>query len=217
MGEAIRATGLFSEKTANNPQRITESKTWNELMEIHLSDDDLSRAHKELLMSTTLDHMVFPLGPLDEDDPNFSGATPSSSDLSDDDEGEGETHDEAERTTMTDAEIIELLAGVNCQVRKIVHGKSARHVYFWSRDNRARKDALDMAYKLKKRYGDAEAPPAANRVYNFFFDQRFQTNIKGYEDTLKKQILNAEKNKATQKAVDPDGQGPEGGEGARVA
>ncbi len=28
----------------------------------------------------------------------------------------------------------------------------ARHVYFWSADNKARDGALDMAYKLKGKY-----------------------------------------------------------------
>ena len=56
--------------------------------------------------------------------------------------------------TLPDDEIREMLASVNCTVRKIIHGETARHVYFWSPDNRARKDGVEMAYKLKKRYGD---------------------------------------------------------------
>lgn len=52
----------------------------------------------------------------------------------------------------SDEEIINILAEKNCTVRKIVHGEQARHVYFWSGDNRARKDGIDMAYKLRGTY-----------------------------------------------------------------
>ncbi len=51
-----------------------------------------------------------------------------------------------------DKEIKELLESVGCTVRKIQHGEMAIHVWFWAADNRALKDGLDMAYKLKSKY-----------------------------------------------------------------
>ncbi len=57
-----------------------------------------------------------------------------------------------DETSLPDNEIVQMLKGVNCKVKKIVHGEQARHVYFWSYDNKARKEALDMAYKLKGKY-----------------------------------------------------------------
>lgn len=57
-----------------------------------------------------------------------------------------------ETPELTDEHIVEMLAATNCTVRKIVRGEHARHIYFWSPDNRARKDALDMAYKLRGSY-----------------------------------------------------------------
>ena|SRR3990167_11287931 len=53
---------------------------------------------------------------------------------------------------VTDEEITELLTSVNCKPRKFMHGDTANHVWFWSADNKSRKDALDMAYKLKGKY-----------------------------------------------------------------
>lgn len=53
---------------------------------------------------------------------------------------------------IEDDEIQELLASVNCILRKVVHSEQAKHAYFWSPDNRARKDAIDMLYKLKGSY-----------------------------------------------------------------
>ncbi len=49
----------------------------------------------------------------------------------------------------TDQEIKELLASVNCTPKKIQHGMEAIHVWFWARNNKAIKDALELAYKLK--------------------------------------------------------------------
>lgn len=53
---------------------------------------------------------------------------------------------------LEDDEIILLLDEVGCLVRKIKRGDTQVHVWFWSPDNRARKDAVDMAYKLKGKY-----------------------------------------------------------------
>lgn len=169
VGKAMRAVG-YSPNTAKNPKILTGSKGWEKLMEKHLSDKKLAEVHDGLLNSTRIDHLVFPLGPKDEDDINFSGAkiaTPikkkknpihqSEDEDAEEDEDEGidrlpEEH--KERSTLTDKEIIAILAEVNCKVRRIVHGENARHVYFWAPDNKSRKEGLDMAYKLKARYKD---------------------------------------------------------------
>ncbi len=137
----------YSPVTAATPSKLTDSKGWKELMDEHLSDESLAQKHKELLNSTKIEHMIFPLGPKGEDDINLSGGrTPSE----DDDEEEEEKF--VERTTLTDEEIKVMLSEVNCKVRRIVHGETARHVYYWAADNKARKDALDMGYKLKGAY-----------------------------------------------------------------
>lgn len=143
MGEVLRESG-YSDNVADNPKIVTESKGWNELMNEYLSDEDLAKAHKELLSATKIEHMTFPLGPKDDCDPNFSGANPKKE--------KDEADDFHERTTLTDQEIKEMLSSVNCQVRRIVHGETARHVYFWAKDNNALKSGLDLAYKLKGKY-----------------------------------------------------------------
>lgn len=146
ISKAMKEAG-YTDATAKNPSNLTSSKAWKELMEEYLPERELALAHKQLLNSTKMDHMVFPLGPADEDDINFSGAK-----VSRDDELESEDNEFTERTTLTDKEIIEMLAEVNCKVRRIVHGESARHVYFWAYDSKARKDAIDMGYKLRGSY-----------------------------------------------------------------
>lgn len=53
---------------------------------------------------------------------------------------------------VSDKEIKELLKEANCIVKKIMHSETQTHVWFFSADNNARKNALDMAYKLKGSY-----------------------------------------------------------------
>ena len=137
----------YSETTINNPTNLTESDGWKTLVEEIMPDTDLVAVHKGLLNSSRIDHMVFPIGPKGEDDDNMSGAK-----LDKDTTPEEDENLKAERTTLTDKEIIDMLEEVNCQVRRIVHGNTARHVYFWANDNMVRDKALDKAYKLKGKY-----------------------------------------------------------------
>ena len=166
MRNAILDAG-YSQEIADNPQKITESKTWNEVVEEELGDGELMEKHKQLLNSSRIDHMVFGLGPKKNEDKK-----------------EGED-------VLSDVEIIEMLAEVNCKVRRIVHGEQARHVYFWSNDNKARKEALDMAYKLKGRYGDEnqDRKPHGN-TYNFIFSAPVQQKIKVIDAEIKEMLTN---------------------------
>lgn len=142
VSKAMREAG-YDETTAKNPKNLTNSKAWDKLVNKRLSDDKLTQVHSELLNSNRLDHMVFPPEASDEfDEEDF-------------DEDEDEERVEAqrqERVSLSDKDIRAMLAEVGCKVRRIVHGEMARHVYFWSPDNKARKEALDMAYKLKDKY-----------------------------------------------------------------
>lgn len=110
----------YDETTAKNPKNLTESNGWKELMDSNLSDKDLAEKHKQLLNSTGIGHMVFPVA-------------------------------------ITDQEITDLLATVNCVPQKFQHGDTANHVWYWARDNKAIKDGLDMAYKLKGKYAPDKA------------------------------------------------------------
>ncbi len=114
----------FSESYATNGT-LTQTDSWKALLEEALSDEKLIDIHKQLLSSMHLDHMTFPIYTPDKED---------------------------DGTQLSDEDIKELLESTGCTVRRIVHGDSARHVYFWSPDNLARDRALDKAYKLKKRY-----------------------------------------------------------------
>ena len=115
ISKAMKVAGYSITKPNVSTEKLTKSKGWEELMEKHLPDSLLAKKHRELLNSTDIGHMVFPIA-------------------------------------ITDKEITKLLATVNCVPQKIMHGDTANHVWFWARDNKALKDGLDMAYKLKGSY-----------------------------------------------------------------
>ncbi len=110
-----------------------------------LEDDMLLGIHKSLLHSRRLDHMVFPLGPKDDVKEPQANLSPEIKTVM-------EAQKELERTKLSDRDIEQLLKDAGCVLRKIVHGQTARHVYFWAPDNMARDKALDKAYKLKGTY-----------------------------------------------------------------
>lgn len=160
LGKAILDAG-YSKSYAKTPSKIVESKTFLEVLEESMPDDELTQKHRELLNSTRVDHMTFPLGPKKNAEKK-----------------EGED-------VLSDEEIKEMLEEVNCRVRRIVHGEQARHVYFWSSDNRAKKDALEMAYKLKGRYTDETKPPQGTVNYNIIFSGPVQEKVKVIDAEIK--------------------------------
>lgn len=149
MGTILKESG-YADSIAINPQIITESKGFKELLEEALPDSLLTQRHKELLNSTHLDHMVFPLGPKTTAEKEFFINEQITKALK-----AGKVYDG--KDCLSDEDIKELLDSVNCVVRKVVHGESGRHVYFWGRDNKAVKDALDMAFKLKGAYAPVKS------------------------------------------------------------
>jgi len=152
MKEAMLASG-YSEGMAKNPQDLTNSPSWQELMGDHLSLDKLARKHERLLNAHKLEHMVFPPEATRAVDPEEEE---EEEEFNEDDFTEAqEKRREKQKNapeTLKDADIIEMLAEVGCTVRKIVHGEMARHVYFWSPDNQTQQKVLDMAYKLTGSY-----------------------------------------------------------------
>jgi len=185
-GEVLKSVG-YGTGLQNQPNRVIESEGFQKILAEYLPEEMLAEKHVQLLNATRIDHMVFPLGPKDEDDANFSGGGRKKKNEDDDSE------EFKERTTLTDEEIIIMLKEVNCQVRRIVHGETARHVYFWSADNMARDKALDKAYKLRRRYGEEQgmAKAQAGNTYNFIFSEEVQGKVKEMNDQIKEMLINS--------------------------
>lgn len=132
--QAMLAAG-FSPATAKTPSKLTSSKAFQELAQELLPDDLLLGKHKRLLNAHKLEHMTFPLGPeaVDSDEAEEKDDSPFA----------------PEQTSLTDAQIIKLIADVGCTVKQIVHGQQARHVYFWAPDNKAQHAAIDLGYRVR--------------------------------------------------------------------
>lgn len=128
VGNAARQLGL-PEHIAHNPQTLTRSAEWSEMLDKFLSNDALLETHQKLLKASRIDNLIFPR--------------------------DGEPSDE---------EIALMLEEVGCTLRKIVHGDLQRRAYFFAPDNRARKDALDLAYKLRGSYAVDKAAVAFSLV-----------------------------------------------------
>lgn len=88
---------------------------------------------------------------------------------------------------VTDEEINELFEEIGCKVRKIKHGDTANHVWFWVINAKALKEGLDMAYKLKGSYAaekkatvnlnlnaDLQADPASIELKEEYEDRLFE-------------------------------------------
>lgn len=50
---------------------------------------------------------------------------------------------------IEDIEVYALLESVGCTPKKIIHGIAGVHVWFWAPDNKTRKDALELAHKIR--------------------------------------------------------------------
>ncbi len=61
-------------------------------------------------------------------------------------------------------------------------------------DYAVRHKYLDTAYKIKRLYGEEQKEQPKENIYNFFFEPKFQQNIRSYDENLKNLILNKDEN-----------------------
>lgn len=115
LGSILKAAG-YSDSICQKPALVTKRKGFQALLRERLSDDLLTKTHKQLIRSARLDHRVFP-------------------------------------KSMSDKEIKGVIESIEgCKIRKIKHGETANHAYFWTPDNQSRSKAIDMAYKIRNKY-----------------------------------------------------------------
>lgn len=172
-GEVLREAG-YSAAVVDVPGKVTESPTFQALLDQFIPDNDLATVHKRLLNTRKLEHMVFPLEHQDPSD--LERPYPV-------DELLREEEIESRRIidNMTDGDVIDMLAEVNCVVKRIVHGDTARHVYYWAHDSKAQSTALELAYKMKghisKGDGTDKAPVLNFNVNNNHGNQTFVKKV----------------------------------------
>lgn len=137
MAMAMRAEG-YAEDTARNPQQITRSQTWAEIMDEHLAQDKLGKIHDELLRAGHLDQLAFRKESTDQEIVEFIAQVPGFKLINIE-----EVYDSRwERIDEDDPQ------SEKVEVRTHV-GRRANVV---APDNRTRRESLDLAYKLRGSY-----------------------------------------------------------------
>lgn len=131
--QAAKEAG-YADSIAKNPKKITESKGWETLQEEFLPDPLLAQRHQELLNANYIQHYVFP---------------------------KMTTEVKKGRKTikgtllLSDEEIKVIVESVpGCKLIYIKADSFNKIAFFQAPDNRGRKDALDMAYKLTGKYAE---------------------------------------------------------------
>lgn len=178
--DAMREVG-YADSMVKNPQKVFNTEYAMEKLEE--AGVDLNGALKQLnrkVNSRRLDHMTFP--PFNKEKHDKSINAGISDDLSDDlnDEeigllekaGDSSIFDvfnsgEKKGEQLTDDDIRELLADVNCVVRRIVHGDNARHVYFWTDNDKAQLDAIDKIINLYGLYAPKKTEQKTETIHKF--------------------------------------------------
>lgn len=134
--EALLEAG-YSQKMADNPERVFESRAASQLMEemgvTTKTGIEILKRNTNAMMPA---HFTFP---------PFIGTKDAKG-------TEVENNGSQLGEQMTDMEIREYLAGAGCVVAKIKRGNMARHVYGYTLNNKAQLATADMIFKLRGDY-----------------------------------------------------------------
>ena len=127
------------------------------MIDEYLPRGELLETHRGLLRASRIDHMIFADGPKDETQCAEFIASRN-------EKLKPEDHPYTRDDVLTDDDIRAMLDEKNCTVRRISRTENSRHVYFFSPDNKARKEALEMAYKLRGDFAGDKAAVAFSLV-----------------------------------------------------
>lgn len=96
-------------------------------------------------------------------------------------------------TAMKEKDIHTLLESVNCKVKKIMRGMQATHVWFWSPNDKARKEGLDMAYKLKGVYAPTKSTSLEVKLEGKLDDPALKELEDKYNELIRQKYLKGKK------------------------
>lgn len=121
VGQAMVDVG-YSPKTAQHATHyVTSTKEWQDALEDYFPRDMLANAHRELIGAAQIQHYEFPKSP------------------------------DAKKKELTNDQIREIVESVDgCRLIYVKDAKYYKVAYFQVPDGRIRKDAIELAYKLKK-------------------------------------------------------------------
>lgn len=152
---AMREAG-YSPASARNPHKLTGSKTWAQLMDEFISDEQMAKLHGELAAAGSMQTFDFPDPPAPKrvkklvNQPN-GGAIFNDSD---------EDVTKPRLKPVTAEQIGEIISSVpGCRLIRVVRRGEVQTAYYVTPDNVSRRHALNIAYKLRGRYHRKEEPP----------------------------------------------------------
>lgn len=167
----------YSPKYAHNPNQFTKTKTFIELMDEYLPEEMIAKRHDELANAGEIAHYTFPAVIKDQsvDNPNkrAGGKIKAKRPV-------GECISDAEIKT-----IVESVPGCKLIYIKYDAFQGGKMAFYQAPDSRSRKDALDMAYKLRGKY----APEQINitrRKYQDLTNEELIAKKKALQDFLRK-------------------------------
>lgn len=156
MSKAMRSVG-YSPNYAKNPQNFNKTRTWQEIMEAELPEELVAKVHRELFGAAEIQHYEFPI------------------------EGKGKN-----KKRLTNAEIKAIIESVpDCRLIYIKDMGYQLIAYFQSPDSRSRKEAVEMAYKLRGNYAP-EKISITKRKYQDLSNAELAAAIKLAKDKLLK-------------------------------
>lgn len=167
--DALRKAG-FSDSVVDKPSKVFNTEYAMGVLE--RAGVDLDGALKQLnrkVTSRKLEHLTFPPFNEEKHDKSINGDISDDlvGDLNDTDSGVFENTGKKHGEQLTDDQIREMLLEVNCVVRKIVHGDNARHVYFWSDNDKAQLEAIEKIINLHGLYAPKKTEQKNTNVFQF--------------------------------------------------
>lgn len=140
-GEALRKAG-YSVAIQRQPHKVFDSVAVQGLLQDVMKPEHILGRLKRHVYARRAFHMTLPTYNPEKAVQREAEALETGEDVSEQTRGE----------QMTDADIRDFLAGVNCTVYRIVHGEQARHVYYYGDDSKASLDAIEKFINLYGMY-----------------------------------------------------------------
>jgi hypothetical protein len=162
MGEIMRSFG-YSQNYSDNPKQFTSTKTFVEFFQERLGDDKLTEVHQDLLNAGMIQHYTFPAIIKEK---QIDGK-------------KGRKEEKSYVDNITDDEIkaiVESVPGCRLIYIKLDTFNGGKTAYYQAPDNRSRKDALDMAYKVGGKYAPEKF--TITRKYSKLSDEELAERIK---------------------------------------
>lgn len=146
----------YSPAYAKNPQKLTNTKIYQDLISVYLPDEELIKKHRELLGANKIRRFLFPIIKKGE-----------------------------KKSELTNDEIREILESITgYRLIYVKTGRFGKIASYSVPDNHARLKALDLAYKLHGKYAP-EQSGNIKRKYQDLTDTELDALIKTYKDRLK--------------------------------